>query len=108
MLTTARSRPGRRRSRFHQRFGFDPRETTDVPAVENGGSRIVQPGKTEQPFRHTEDLLQGAVKGGDNLLSKRRVEPGAAHLNDAQRRDRSSHSLARITIAPAPEPEQRG
>lgn len=48
--------------------------------------RIVQPGKTEQAFRHTENLLQGTVKGGDNLLSKRRVEPGAACLNDAQRR----------------------
>lgn len=45
--------------------------------------RIVQPGKTEQAFRHTENLLQGTVKGGDNLLSKRRVEPGAACLNDA-------------------------
>ncbi len=57
--------------------------------------RIVQPGKTEQAFRHTENLLQGTVKGGDNLLSKRRVEPGAACLNDAQRRrSLSSHSLA--------------
>ncbi len=67
--------------------------------------RIVQPGKTEQAFRHTENLLQGTVKGGDNLLSKRRVEPGAACLNDAQRRKVAVFPLRPAPIiAPAPEP----
>lgn len=64
--------------------------------------RIVQPGKTEQAFRHTENLLQGTVKGGDNLLSKRRVEPGAACLNDAQRR-----KVAVFPLPPAPILRQR-
>ena len=55
--------------------------------MENADQRIVETGKAKQPLRHAEYLLQGAVKGGDDLLCQRRIEAGAAHLNDAQRRE---------------------
>ncbi|GCV57730.1 hypothetical protein HmCmsJML041_02929 [Escherichia coli] len=58
--------------------------------------RIVQPGKTEQAFRHTDNLLQGTVKGGQNLHSKRPVAPGAACANGAQGTN--------VALLPAPRP----